>query len=147
MKLAKLQILVAAGSLAAFGGLGFLAAQTMASKNSKSIHHVNLTSHGADPNVIAVVKGQYVQFNARDGKQHQMSQGSGDNEAHHQTHMGVHEHQVNGKDSGVFGPSEAYRVQFSQTGTFNFHDHLNPKLSITVVVYEPDRKVSSDVHL
>ncbi|HEX7259653.1 MAG TPA: hypothetical protein VF272_01850 [Candidatus Saccharimonadia bacterium] len=140
MKLSKLQILVAAGSLTVFGGLGFWIAESMASQNSNPIHHVSLTSQGADPNVIAVVKGGYVQFDAKDGKQHKMSQGSGDDEVHHQAHTGVHEHQSDGKDSGMFGLLEAYRVQFHQTGTFSFHDHLNPKLSITVVVYEAGRK-------
>lgn len=140
MKLSKNKLLIALASLIIFGGVGFLAARSMAAKNQILVHHVSLTDQGAQPNAVAVVKGGYVQFDTKDGKQHSMSQGKGAHEVHHEAHSEVHEHQAYGKESGVFGPSEAYKVQFHQTGTFNFHDHLNPKLSITVVVYEPGSK-------
>ena len=144
MKGTKLKMVVAAGSLLIFGGLGFwITSSIVSAKNlsdSGAVYHLNLTRQGADPSIIAITKGDYVEFDVKDGKQHQISQGSGDDEAHQQAHNDIHEHLVGGKQSGVFGPSQGYRVQFHQTGTFSFHDHFNPKLSLTVVVYESHNK-------
>lgn len=99
---------------------------------------VELSGNHANPAVVSVEKGQYVQFNAKDGKMHDIGQGRGESVTH-PTHSDVgHEHVYEAKQSGVFGGDEAYKLQFKETGTFTFHDHLNPTISIVVVVYEQD---------
>ena len=56
----------------------------------------------------------------------------------HEGDEGGEEHVHEGKfSSGEFKADEAWRVQFNDAGTFFFHDHLNPKLNILVVVYTP----------
>lgn len=103
-----------------------------------NVVQVDLLGDHAEPSVVSVEKGQYVQFNTKDNKRHDIGQGRGESVTH-PTHSDVgHEHAFEAKQSGVFGGDEAYKVQFKETGTFTFHDHLNPTISIVVVVYEPD---------
>ncbi len=138
MSVAK-QVIGFMAILALTAAVGFRATSSLGAHKSRSIdasHVVNLLSDHADPSVIAVVKGEYVQFNSKDGKTHNIGQGSGDDEVHQSLGADQHDHAAEGKESGEFSPSEGYRVQFNQTGTYAFHDHLNPKISITVVVYE-----------
>ncbi len=99
-------------------------------------HVVELKSDRAEPSAIAVTKGAYVQFNSKDGKSHNIGEGSGDDGIHQAEHQPEHAHDYQAKVSGAFGPDEGYRVLFNKTGTYEFHDHLNPKISVTVVVYE-----------
>lgn len=90
---------------------------------------VALRKDGANPNSIAVALDSYVQFNSADGKSHNLSIGKGGDE---------HEH--TGKYySGEFQADEAWRVQFKEEGTYTFHDHLNPKINIVVIVYQPGK--------
>lgn len=120
-------------------GFGIAMATRPPAKPVDTSHIVNLLSDRADPSAIAVTKGSYVQFNAKDNQKHNLAQGSGDDEVHQQANQSVHDHAAGGKESGDFGPGEGYRVTFNQTGTFSFHDHNNPKISISVVVYEPKK--------
>jgi plastocyanin len=90
---------------------------------------VALTANGADPSSVAVTRGSYVQFNSADGKSHNLSIGGGGDE---------HEHSGTFY-SGEFQADEAWRVQFNDEGTFKFHDHMNPKINIVVVVYTPGK--------
>jgi hypothetical protein len=103
-------------------------------------HVIELRSTGATPDTIAIVKGSYVQFDAMDKHTYNIGQGSGNNEVHQEMHDDVHEHLEKGIESGTFGPGQGYRVQFNKVGTYDFHDHLNPKISVTVIVYEPKSK-------
>lgn len=121
----------------------FVASQIPAQASTKpdTSRIVELTTSGAKPSAIAVTKGDYVQFATKDGRMHEIGQGSGDDEVHHSAGMDEHNHLANGKLSDRFGIGEAYKVQFNQTGTFEFHDHLNPKLSATVIVYEAGTKL------
>ena len=90
---------------------------------------INLFADKAVPDTIAVPVGTYVQFNSKDGKTHDLAQGEGG-----------HEHVHTGKfQSGDFKGDEAWRVQFTQDGHYYFHDHLNPEISILVVVYTPGK--------
>lgn len=91
---------------------------------------VELRKEGAHPDVIAIEKGSYVQFNSADGKSHSLSLGGG-GEAH--DHYGRF-------NSGTFGADEAWKVQFNDDGTFRFHDHDNPRINIVVVVYTPGKE-------
>lgn len=97
---------------------------------------VALLSERADPAVIALTQGGTVEFAAKDGRTHNIVQGSGDNEVHQELGQDVHDHPVMAKESGDFGPGQGYQVTFKKVGTFTFHDHLNPKISVTVIVYE-----------
>lgn len=91
---------------------------------------VALIEDKASPDTIALKVGDYVQFNSADGKSHNLSLGKGGEEHSHK-----------GKFySGEFKADEAWRVQFKEEGTFFFHDHLNPKITILVVVYTPDKE-------
>ncbi len=95
----------------------------------KPVHHVLLLRDGADPDAVFIRLGERVQFDSRDGQQHIIAQGGGDEFDQN------HSHEEFGVESGTFGPSEAYLAGFKRTGTYHFHDHLNPKIFVTVVVY------------
>ena len=99
------------------------------SRSSCSDTCVALHEDRAVPDTIAVEVGDYVQFNSADGKSHNLSLG-----------MGGEEHSHAGKfHSGEFQSDEAWKVQFNDEGSFYFHDHLNPRISILVVVYSPGK--------
>lgn len=126
-------VLITAAILS-FGIIYVLSANNEASQHTSqtscSDTCVMLGKSGARPNTIAVARGSYVQFNSADGKSHNLSIGAGGEE---------HEH--TGKFySGEFQADEAWRVQFNDEGTFKFHDHLNPKINIVVVVYTPGKE-------
>ncbi len=118
-------------------GLGLVLEKVTQAKpaSASADHVVNLRTDHADPSAIAVTKGTYVQFNTKDNLTHNIGEGSGDDETHQQLHEDTHDHTYKGKESGNFGAGSGYRVQFNKTGTYTFHDHLHPKISITVVVY------------
>ena len=90
---------------------------------------VALRKDKADPETLAVGIGSFVQFNSADGKTHDLSLGGG---GKHHEHKGKFQ-------SGEFGADEAWRVQFNDEGSYFFHDHLNPKLNVLVVVYMPGK--------
>lgn len=99
------------------------------------IHNVSLLEGVASPDELAVKVGESIQFNSKDGRSHTITQGQGndyDKDHEHTTH--------NFTDSGIFGPDEAFLVRFDKSGIFFFHDHLNPEIYVTVVVYEPENK-------
>lgn len=98
---------------------------------ANTIHHVALLENKASPDAVLIKQGEFVQFNSKDGKSHHLSPGRGNGSSNGHEHTGM------GLESGVFGPDEAYRVKFKKTGTYEFHDHTNPDLFITVLVYEP----------
>jgi plastocyanin len=98
-----------------------------------SVHMVALgPNDAADPNTLAIKVGEYIQFNSNDGKQHQIAQGKGHDFGED------HEHIEGGLESGTFAADEAFKVQFKQQGTYFFHDNLNPSITISVVVYDPE---------
>ena len=84
----------------------------------------------ADPDVLTVTAGSYVQFNAADGQMHNLSIG-GDDNAHHED--------IEVYSSGDFKGDEAWRVQFKKDGAYTFKDKYHPKVSINVVVYTPGK--------
>lgn len=117
--------------VAVFSVASFLANAFYTGKNSTAIHQVSLYEEGAVPDALFVGVGEFVQFNSKDGKSHIIAQGGGsefDQE---------HDHSEFGPQSGLFGPDEAYRVQLKKKGTYHLHDHLNPKIFVTIVAYEP----------
>lgn len=124
-------ILIIAG-LFSFGTVHTVSARNIRNQLSKTRCQsfcIGLYEDRASPDTIAVPLGNYVQFNSKDGKTHDLSFGEG----------GV-EHVHSGKFySGDFSANEGWRVQFNQEGTFYFHDHLNPKISILIIVYSPGK--------
>lgn len=133
-----LPVLAVVSGLLAFSVVTAFSADKQASGGSCKGICVALTPDGMNPNELAVRAGEYVQFYSADGKQHNISlgEGAGGSEDHgHGAHEGKHEHTA-GYASGDFGADEAWRVQFKEPGTYQLHDHYNPKLNILVVVYE-----------
>lgn len=121
-------------------GLGFglsKVSNKQSSAKADASHIIELRASGASPDSIAVVKGSYVQFDVKDNRTYNIGQGSGDDPVHQSMNLNEHDHPKSAKESGIFGPGQGYRVTFSNVGTYTFHDHANPKISITVIVYEP----------
>ncbi len=127
------------------GGGGWMYTQTHA-KNAGSvkaaapkqpvIHHVALTDKGADPADLLITVGEYVEFDSKDGKVHDIAIGAGDGDGEH------HDHTATGLESGDFKADEGYRVQFNKIGSYYFHDHRRPSLTISVAVYQPSASSS-----
>ncbi len=105
-------------------------------ENGSVINRVFLTFQGAVPDAIVVKLGELLEFDARDGKLHDIARGGGDefNQSHSHEEFGI--------ESGKFGPDEGYRVSFRAPGVYHFHDHYNPRIFVAVVVYE-EKKNSS----
>ncbi len=103
-------------------------------KKGNGVTMVALKNDKAVPDAVAIKVGEYVQFNSKDGKSHEIASGTGDG------YGNAHGHDQSGVDSGVFGADEAYKLQFKKTGTYEFHDNKNPKIFVTVIVYKPDTK-------
>jgi plastocyanin len=121
---------VAAISFAGFYQLGQTDAPVSARDNCTDATCIDITSDGIKPGEVAIEAGRYVQFNTKDGKTHNLSLGKG-GEAHDHTGP-LH--------SGDFKKDEAWRVQFKEEGSYYFHDHYNPELSVLVVVYKTGKE-------
>ena len=106
-------------------------------ENGTVVNHVFLLEKGALPDALAVKLGESVEFDSRDGKAHSIAQGGGDEFDQN------HSHEEFGVESGQFGPDEAYRVGFTKPGTYHFHDHKNPHIFVTIIVYQPDNASNS----
>ena len=126
--------------LALIGGIflaslsvGFFA--TLASSppaEDKTVYDISLLDGKAVPDTIIVKVGEYVQLNAKDGKDHDIGYGKGDAFGHE------HDHPASDfGESGRFGPGEGYRLEFTKTGIYYFHDHLDPRIEVTVIAYDP----------
>lgn len=142
---------------ASFGGFYYLNSRKAAATD---VVVVELLADRASPSLVAVKLDQYVQFNTKDGQVHNIGQGKGEGpdrakdveastKGHNEStpHAATdpkdglpHDHQKGSIESGDFKPDEGYRVKFSKAGTYEFHDHYNPKINITVVVYDQDKK-------
>lgn len=101
---------------------------------------VALQKNAADPSVLSVPVASYIQFNSCDGRPHDIGEGQGDDTYHQAAHKDEHDHAKGGLESGVFAANQGYRLTFKQAGVYHFHDHLNPKITITVVAYDPNVK-------
>lgn len=99
-----------------------------AQNNTGNTTMVSLLSDKAIPDIVTTSIGNYVQFNSKDGEPHIIAQGAGD--AYGQNH----DHELGGLESNKFGSDEGYKVLFKKVGIYDFHDHLHPKIHITVIV-------------
>jgi plastocyanin len=122
--------LIAAVSFAGFYQLGQKSDRVSTADSCSDSKCIDITKDGMKPGEVAVKAGSFVQFNARDGKTHNLSLGKG-GEAH--DHSGPFH-------SGDFKKDEAWRVQFKQEGSYYFHDHYDPSLSVLVVVYKAGKE-------
>jgi len=95
------------------------------------IHEVSLINDKAVPNELVIKLGDKVQFNTKDDKKHVISQGKGNDYSEHHNHVEV----GTTSDSGIFGKDEAYLLNINKTGTYYFHDDLNPNIFISILVY------------
>ncbi len=86
---------------------------------------VSLYTQSADPTVITVTSGSYVQFNSADGKKHNIAL----------AHSGTQHDDASEYESGDFGAGEAFKVQFKKDGAYTFRDKFNDAISVNVVVY------------
>lgn len=100
-----------------------------------TVHYVGLHADHAEPKEILVKVGDLVQFDSKDGKTHNIASGKGNDYGKAHEHMGVV-----GIESGEFGADEGYRVQFKEVGSFFFHDHLSPNITVSVIVYDSTKK-------
>jgi plastocyanin len=92
---------------------------------------VALKPSGMEPNELAIKAGETVQFNSADGAMHNLAKGGG-----LEGHGSMHHDHLGGFVSGEFAADEAWRVQFKKPGTYQLHDHYNPRQNILIVVYE-----------
>lgn len=97
-------------------------------KNGKAVYEVALRSENKDPIDLLIKKGEYVQFNSKDGGQHQIVQGR----------HGNTEHAKQALDSKVFNGDEGYLIEFKATGKYEFHDNYDHDYTINILVYDPN---------
>jgi len=85
---------------------------------------VSFTGDGFEPSVVTVKAGQSVTFvNETDGDFWPAS-------AVHPTHQ-----ELPGFDAlRPFGPGQTYSFTFEELGSWNYHDHLSPRMTGTVTV-------------
>lgn len=98
-------------------------------------HEVALTSDNQEPIDLVVKTGEYVQFNSKDGKEHQIVNGSS-SEQHGATSTG---HEGSELSTGIIKSDEGYLLQFNEVGKFDFHDNYNHHYTISVLVYDPSK--------
>jgi plastocyanin len=90
-------------------------------------HQIALTAEKAEPSTMIIKTGDIVQFTVKDGQVRRIGQGSAE--------AGLHEQLLEGIQSEAF--NDQYRVEFKEPGTYSFHDHINPALTITIIVFDP----------
>ncbi len=85
---------------------------------------IKMTADGFVPATISINKGDYIQFTNTETTLHWPASDP------HPTHTDLAGFDsLKGIESGKY-----YRYQFTQTGSFGFHDHLHPALRGTVTV-------------
>lgn len=98
-------------------------------------YEVALTKDNKGPVDLVIKTGEYVQFNSKDGKEHQIVRGVA-TEEHGATSTG---HESSKISSGVIKSDEGYLLQFNEVGKFEFHDNYNHHYTITIIVYDPNQ--------
>ena len=87
-------------------------------------YKIPLDINSKQPIATQVKQGDYILFEPTDQSQHQIVSG------------GTGEHAGDGFDSGVFEPSESYKMQIKDVGVFELNDTYNPDLVITIQATE-----------
>ncbi len=86
---------------------------------------ISLDNETATPSIVTIKKDSYVQFNAVDGRQHNIAL----------AHSAAQHDDPSRYESGDFQGDEAWKVQFKHDGAYTFRDKANDKVKIDVVVY------------
>ncbi len=99
---------------------------------STTVSSVEITSSGFSPNTLTIKTGETVTFVNKDSRPHWPAS------AVHPTHT------VYPETGGCIGSKfdackglaqgETFSFKFNQKGTWNYHDHLNPSLTGTIIV-------------
>lgn len=127
------------------------ASSTSDVKGSKENPHVvSLTKDQKEPVDLLINVGDYVQFNSKDGSEHQVIQGKPTADHGHDEYADAVHGEEHGKtdsplDSGIIKADEGYLLQFKNIGKFEFHDNYNHDYAITVIVYDKDQKIEDTV--
>lgn len=113
-------------------------------------HVVSLTKDQEEPIDLLINVGDYVQFNSKDGSQHQIIQGKPTADHGHDAYADAVHGEEHGKtnsplDSGIMQADEGYLLQFKNIGKFEFHDNYNHHYAVTVIVYDKDKKIEATV--
>jgi plastocyanin len=98
-------------------------------------HQIALTAEKAEPSTMIIKTGDIVQFTVKDGQVRRIGQGSAEAGLHDKARQAEHEQLLEGIQSEAF--NDQYRVEFKEPGTYSFHDHINPALTITIIVFDP----------
>jgi plastocyanin len=107
----------------------------VAATSTEVVNHIALKDGKATPADLLIKVGEFVEFDSKDGKPHDIASGKGNDYGNH------HDHTVgDGIESGAFAADEGYKVQFTKVGIYYFHDHLSPSIAISVAVYDPTQK-------
>lgn len=93
-------------------------------------HEIVLTNERKEPIDMVISSGDYIQFNSKDGKDHQILQGAATED---------HAPSPSPLDSGIIKDGKSYLLQFNKTGKYEFHDNYNHNYTITVLVYDPGK--------
>lgn len=122
--------------------LGYVAtrqshANAQAQTQGTPTYAVDIYADKIEPSTTIIPLGATLQMNNKDTKPHNIAQGAGND------YSLDHAHLPTGPESGSFGPSEAYQVTFDKPGTYTFHDHTNPNLVLTAIVYIPQNAQKS----
>jgi plastocyanin len=106
-------------------------ATTLGSKDKP--HEISLSKAQEEPIDLVVKAGDYVQFNSKDGNEHQIVIGPAKQE-HGAT---APNHEASELSSGIIKKDEGYLLPLPNTGKFEFHDNYNHNYTITILVYAP----------
>ncbi len=127
-------------------GIGFAFVSSMNNNNKTSFKTVcdegtvcvDLFEAGSSPSEIAVEVGKSVQFNAKGSSSTVYHLATKDEQGSlHHDHGSTEKEHIS---SGDFSGDEAWKVEFKETGSFQFVDEYNPAIEILVVVYDPNTK-------
>lgn len=107
---------------------------------------VSLTKDQTEPVDLLINLGDYVQFNSKDGSEHQLIQGKptadhGHDEYADAVHGEAHGATDSPLDSGIIKADEGYLLQLNKVGKYDFHDNYNHNYAITVIVYDKNKKL------
>lgn len=111
-------------------------------------NEVDLTRYREEPIDLLINTGEYVQFNSKDGGEHQVIQGKptvehGHDELSDATNGEDHGTVKSPLDSGIIKANEGYLVQFNNIGKYEFHDNYNHHYAITIIVYDKNKTLES----
>lgn len=95
---------------------------------------ISLDGLSGEPQAVTVKTGSYVQFNALDGRKHNIFL----------AHSAVQHDDHSRFESGDFAKDEAWKIQIKKDGSYTFVDKYDQSLKVSVVAYTPGRSYKID---